>query len=352
MAPPPLTPPVPLFPPKPTVGLRKDMKLDDAVNAAVKAVVDAEPGKPAAKFSLTLIDLNGDRYGVFNDNQEHYAASAVKIAVMYAAYALFGMVKRYNDLRAPSSPKALFDGLRAEMNTPIEQSSVLIRGGVTAQYRLPSYEKVFAPGKMGSKLLIRFHPSFEGAMSDMIVLSKNERTAECIHGIGYSYLNGVLENGGFFKPADKKGVWLAGDYTGAWPYVRIPSDNDIDTAQGATSLTLAHLMAVIFLDNNLLGASHIEMNKLLKRAAFASWFLAKEVSNRLVDTQVTHAKIGVGPMKKKMGGHDVYSEATVLKGIERSGRYYVAAFTNVDYKPYAIDHVLAAIKDAVKRYEH
>jgi hypothetical protein len=30
----------------------------------------------------------------------------------------------------------------------------------------------------------------------------------------------------------------------------------------------------------------------------------------------------------------------------------VAAFTNVDYKPYAIDHVLAAIKDAVKRYEH
>jgi hypothetical protein len=30
----------------------------------------------------------------------------------------------------------------------------------------------------------------------------------------------------------------------------------------------------------------------------------------------------------------------------------VTAFTNVDYRPYAINHVLDVIKDAVKRYEH
>ena len=83
---------------------------------------------------------------------------------------------------------------------------------------------------------------------------------------------------------------------------------------------------------------------LVKRSAFAS-LLAKEVGDRLVDAQVTHAKIGVGSMKRSKGGHDIYSEATVLKGVEGSARIYVAAFTNVDdYLPYAIDHVLAAIK--------
>jgi hypothetical protein len=351
MAPPPPAPPVPLYPSAPTVVPTKNGKLNDAVNAAVNDLVAAMPGKPAAKFSLSLIDMSNNGYGVFNDDQEHYAASAVKIAAMYGAYALFGMVQRYNTLRSPDTPKALFDGLRRDMNGAIERSSSLIMGGVTGKYRVPNYEQVFETSTVGAKLMLRFHRNYAAAMDDMIVLSKNERTADCVHGVGYGYLNGALEKGGFFKSAGKKGVWLAGDYTGAWPYVRIPSDNDIDTAQGATSLSLAHLMAVMIWDDILGHGSHIEMTRRLKRAAFASWFMAKEVSNRLLDTQVLHAKIGVGPMKKTTGGHDVYSEATVLRGIEGSGRTYVTAFTNVDYRPYAIDHVLDVIKDAIKRYE-
>jgi hypothetical protein len=84
------------------------------------------------------------------------------------------------------------------------------------------------------------------------------RAAVCIQGLGYSYINGALEKGGFFKPVDKKGVWVGGDFV-AWPQVPIPCDNDVDTAQGTMSRAIAHLVAVIMVDHILPAESHAEM---------------------------------------------------------------------------------------------
>ncbi len=42
----------------------------------------------------------------------------------------------------------------------------------------------------------------------------------------------VVGSAGFFFPPAQDGLWLAGTFTGAFPPVRIPCINDVDTAQG------------------------------------------------------------------------------------------------------------------------
>lgn len=351
MPPPPPAPPVPLFPPAPTFTLTENTKLKNAIAAAVRAVVAAEPGNPAALFAVTLIDVGSKAVGGFNEDREHYAASIVKAGVMYAAHALLDMVGRYNTLRSPSSLGALFAGLRAEMDGAIASSSSLILGGTSkSDVRLPHYEDVFTASKVGTKLTVRFLPSYVKALDDMP--ESDARAAVCIHGLGYSYINGALEKAGFFKPADKKGVWVGGDFAG-WPQVRIPCDNDGDTAQGATSRAVAHLVAVMTLDRILPAQSHTDMTGWLERSAhgtYPSLFIREEVRNRLLATQVPHGKIGVGELGRDRKGPKVYSEASMLKGVGKLP--YVASFVNINYKQhYAIDHAIDVIKEAIRIYE-
>jgi hypothetical protein len=312
--------------------------------------VSAETHSPAAPFAVTLIDVSTNAVGGFNEDREHYAASIVKTGVIYAAHALLAMVTNYNALRSPSSPAALFAGLRSEMNPAIARSSSLILGGTSrSDIRLPNYEQVFAIGKVGAKLTVDFRRNYATALDDMP--ESDAQASVCIRGLGYSYINGALEKGGFFKPADKKGVWVGGDFAG-WPQVRIPCDNDGDTAQGATSRAIAHLVNVIMLDHVLPAHSHTAITGWLKRAAhgtYPSWFLRPEVSNRLLATQVPLGKIGVGELGRDRKGPKVYSEASMLKGVGKST--YFASFVNVDYKPYAIDHAIEVIKEAIRTYE-
>ena len=117
MPPPPPGPPVPLFPPAPTITLIDNNKLKNAVAAAVAAVVSAERDSPAAPFAVTLIDVSTNAVGGFNEDREYYAASIVKTGVIYAAHALLDMVRRYNALRSPS-------GLAREVGTVVAVSSV------------------------------------------------------------------------------------------------------------------------------------------------------------------------------------------------------------------------------------
>jgi hypothetical protein len=131
--------------------------------------------------------------------------------------------------------------------------------------------------------------------------------------------------------------------------VRIPCDNDGDTAQGATSRAIAHLMAVVLVDHVLPGESHAAISKWLRESAhgrYPSLFIRPEVRNRLRDDQVTHSKIGRGPLKK---GDLVFSEVALLTDVGK--RLYIASFLNVDYNPYAIDQVLEVIKHAIRIYE-
>src|SRR5262249_24030247 len=150
--------------------------------------------------------------------------------------------------------------------------------------------------------------------------------------------------------ASKKGVWLAGDFSGSH-VVTIPCDNDGDTKQGATSAAMARLGTAISLGTVLPAARHGEMLELLKKSSHgpaSSYFTRPAITNHLNGDKVTHGKIGLGPLKS---GQAVYSDLNVIADPLGSGGRFVACYTNVDYNPYAIDHVLWTFLEAVRVYQ-
>jgi hypothetical protein len=252
--PPPLVtagPPIDPFPRGSDITLVPDGKLN---NAVTRAVNDA-----SAKFAISVVDPVRNAVGGFNGDKEYYTGSLVKVGVLYAAYALLDMVKRYNTLRAPTSADALLKGLHADMDGAIVRSSPLVFSGTGPSQRSPSYESVFTISNLGGKLQINPRPLYKHHLERMIVNSDNHSAGQCIHGLGFSYLNGALEQGGFFNSSTKKGVWAAGDFRHGWAPVRIPCENlDIGTAQGATTDALARLMTVMVLGDVVEPQSHVE----------------------------------------------------------------------------------------------
>jgi hypothetical protein len=346
-------PPVSLFPRVPSTSLTRNKKLDDAVGKAVANLVKATPGNPPAAFGLTIVDLqNNNAMGGRNDDQEFYGASLLKLTVMYAGFALRDMVRRYNSLRNPKTPDALFKGLRADIDPKIESSSALILGGASHAYRVPNYEQVFNVTALGAdKVNVEFTHQYALDTFAMIVPGDNAAAASCIHGIGYGYLNGVLEQGGFFKSKEKKGLWLASDFL-TWPTVEIPCVNDVTTHQGCTTQECARLLAVILTDSVLPGDAHGLMTRLLKSAASGdepSWLTRQDTIRHLSTDQVTHGKIGKGPLKGKRG--NVFSEVCFVKSIALDSATYIVSYANIDFNPYTLGDIATVIRDAITTYE-
>ena len=186
----------------------------------------------------------------------------------------------------------------------------------------------------------------------MIVPSDNAEAGRCVRGVGYAYLNGLMLQHGFFDASNgkKKGIWLAGDFSGSH-VVTIPCDNDRETKQGTTSAMMARLGTVILLGTVLPATSHGEMIELLKKSSHgrdSSYFTRPTITNHLNGDQVTHGKIGLGPLKS---GRSVYSDLNAIANPLGGGGRFVTCFTNADYNPYAIDHVLWMLLETVRVYQ-
>ena len=354
-APPSPLPQIPLFPAAPTINLVSNAKLQGALDAAVKAVAIA--GKPPP-FGLTIVDLNSASVSSndfasagFNPNIEHYAASMLKAACLYAAHALRDLVQRFARARAPKDPHKLFQMLQAELDPKIAVCCPLVTGRAP-KVLLPRWVDVFTASGSGAAMSISFTPGYTTSLHEMIVPSNNGEAGRCIRGVGYAYLNGLMLKHGFFddSSSSKTGLWLAGDYSGS-DVVTIPCSNDKDTKQGATSNAMARLGTVILLGSVLPGASHGEMAALLKESSHgtdSSYFTRRSIANHLNGSQVTHGKIGLGLLKS---GQKVYSDLNAIADPRGGGGRFITCFTNIDYHPYAIDHVLWVFLETVRVYQ-
>lgn len=348
MAPPP-PPPVPLFPPAPALNLVNNGSLQKALNAAVTAVTVA--GKPPA-FGLTIVDLgtvspdlkNYASAGL-NENTEHYAASMMKAACLYAAYVLLDFVKRFNTARKPKSADELFQLLNKEADPQINVCCPMITGRA-ANVRLPRWRDVFAASGSPGALTVGFTTGYDHSLEKMIVPSDNNDAGRCIRGVGYAYLNGLMLKHGFFDdPSNpKKGIWLAGDYGGS-DVVTIPCDNDKDTKQGTTSSAMARLGLVFLLTSLQGGAEMLNRLKRSSRGPDSSYFTRPDVTNHLTNDQVFFGKIGYGPLKS---GIEVLSDLNMISGTSRN---FIVCYTNVDQVTYGIDHVLWTFLETARIYQ-
>ena len=349
----PAPPPIPLFPPAPTINLVSNTPLQNALNAACGSVTI---GGKRPNFGLTVVDLtSGSATGtdfasaIWNPNTEHYAASMLKVACLYAAHTLLDLAQRFARARAPKNPDALFQMLKSELNPLIDGCCPMVRGRAP-KVRLPDWTDVFTASGTGAGMSVRFTHGYATSLEQMTVPSNNAHAGRCIRGVGYAYLNGLMLRHGFFDDVSQLGVWLAGDYSGS-DVVTIPCDNDKDTKQGTTSEAMARLGTVILLGSVLPAASHGNMIELLKKSAHgsdSSYFSRSQITNNLTGDQVTHGKIGLGPLKSN---RNVYSDLNAISDPLGRGGRFVVCYTNVDYNPYAIDHVLWVFLTAIATYQ-
>jgi hypothetical protein len=349
----PAPPPIPLFPPAPPTNLVNNTRLQTALDAACASVTI---GGKRPNFSLTIVDLtsasatgNDFASAIWNPSTEHYAASMLKVACLYAAHTLLDLVQRFARARAPKTPALLFPMLRAELNPLIDVCCPMIRNRAP-QVRLPRWDDMFTASGTGAGMTVRFTHGYSHSLEQMIVPSDNAQAGRCVRGVGYAYLNGLMLRHGFFDDVSQLGVWLAGDFSGS-DVVTIPCVNDKDTKQGTTSEAMARLGTVILRGSVLPAASHGDMTELLKKSAHgsdSSYFSRNQITNNLTGDQVTHGKIGLGPLKSN---RSVYSDLNAIADPVGRGGRFVVCYTNVDYNPYAIDHVLWVFLTAMATYQ-
>jgi hypothetical protein len=351
----PSPPPVALFPPRPAdplVAAPKMQKgLDDAI-AAVEKARKLRPGTFPVRFTVAEITNATGSFpsAGYLETETDYIASEAKVSVMYAAYALRDMVRRFAAAKGAWTAGDLFVKLAREMNPSIVTAARNIaRSLLRDEHRVPSYQNVFATAQAGWNLRVSFSPAFDKALEQMIVPSNNVAAGTCVRGIGYGYLNGSLEAGGFFDPASG-GLWVAGDYQQGkkWPYVRIASRNDGLVAQAGTTRDMAKLVALIMTGRVLDPASCEEMRGRLARAVRVDtpWVARTGVFKT---GTITHNKLGLGPLKT---GKNVRSEVGVYQSPVAKGRRYVVAWQNlVDLWPIGFADVARIIKAAITEFE-
>lgn len=371
---PPVQPPVRLFPPAPFLSFVEFDKLKRAVATAASDLAGARGGT-SPTFRLAIIDLEGAaplKWGGHNADTMDFIASEAKVIALYGAFALRDMVRRLHDLRVLRAFKAnalhalglgepwaqrgtLFDQLRAEVDPVLLAQAHPMLRGVKQSEKLPRYADMFTATR-------DVRPDFTGSYTThlraMIVPSSNSGAMSCIHGVGYAYLNGAMQDLGLLK--GNTGPWLGGDFIGKYTYARVDSANDQGVAQAGTALGMAKLMAIIMRQAVMMEEDSFKHMATLMADAVRgpdTPFLARNPPDfnddrlRFPLDKITHIKLGLADLKARNGGFSVGSEVMRLKGLLKPNREYAVAYQNLDWRVFGSADVAFVIRRALDIYE-
>ena len=129
---------------------------------------------------------------------------------MAALYAAFELLRSVNNLAADfvvTTPGALFAQLHAEFDG-IDAAVPLISSapGIMRAMTLPKYEQIFSVIALTTGgVAATFSGTFQANLRQMIINSNNNAAAACITALGYSWINGALQAGGFFSRQGRQG---------------------------------------------------------------------------------------------------------------------------------------------------
>jgi hypothetical protein len=353
------------------------VKLQKALNDALTAVASAQSqvlkdprtGKEKDVFPIpfTIADISSGTppfpSASYNGAEVDFIASEAKVAAMYAAFELRDLVRRFraapgvtdadvfDKLKKFADPQIIAEGPELKKGEDISGSTVAI----TDTHRKPHYDKVFALDPLNTtNARVDFTGDYINALEDMIIKSNDEAAATVIHGIGYSYLNGIVQARGFsgdlFNPT--QGIWLAADYVGKYPKVRgALSVNDGPAGIAGTTDKMARLVAMISIKKFAsIDPGDIMRNDLLHQAAISPdalrpWISFGDVHDPAQDTDaipqltVELNKLGVARLGRREEGPNVFSEVSVINGVPLgtglTSRRFVVAWQNLSEKsPY------------------
>lgn len=357
------------FPGRFPATLTTDPQLESAFTAAL-AQVAADPTFAGLGdvhdlvIAIVALNADGTRPHVGQHLREmHYSGSMAKVAAAYAAFQLRDAVNELGAKIRPADEDDFFRQVAATFDPQFLRAARLIgnsvglisENGVDEDLRLPKYKRIFIASENAGQYSVDFRidstnpdGNFLGFLKDMIIDSDNIAAGRTIRTLGYSCINGILAEGGFFDPATKEGIWLAGDYVHA-PVVRIPSVNDGLVKQVTTVLQMARLWTLLhdgklFKDVGAPIPGSVELLGMLAKAVKGNE--APSLLERILPNpptfHVTQSKIGFGTLKDAGGisstcnpdanGHTrrcVTAEAAIVEQAATPASKYVVVVQNV-----------------------
>jgi hypothetical protein len=375
---PPPAPRVPLFPTAVMPVLTADSKLQAALANAVAAVETRHRltrGSFPIPFAIAEVtDSRPFAFAGHRENEIDYIASEAKVQVMFAAYALRDLARRFATARGITTPADLFTQLASDV-TPLVRSTVpriASATNITDRHRDPSYTAaLIATANAAGPVSVEFTPTFRSDLDLMIVVSDNSAAGRCVRAVGYAYLNGVLQACGLFDATNDRGLWEAADFHGGdppftatrWPSVRVPVANDRNVGQAGTTRSMVELVSLIAAKLIIDSAACDEMLGHLHRAAVPPTQVDRVFAREpgiLRRDAITHNKIGIGPLNAGPdAGRSVFSEVSILDSPVAAGRRYVVAWQNfVDrdgaaahHRPRAFIDEATIIRDTITEFE-
>ncbi|KQW89185.1 hypothetical protein ASC94_22315 [Massilia sp. Root418] len=214
----------------------------DRGNVAMNAAFAPVAGSTSNHLCAALADVTGAPasapFAGLHDDEMVYAASLLKVGVMYAAFALRARVQAFADAAKANGITAapeLFSLIKRAWTPKLKatfpaRSATSFKNG--QDVTIPQFAKLFtlsaagkiefaaattaisdadldAAGEFGAPVG-RFHEW----MRLMMRWSNNAAASRCVLALGYFYINGLFAKAGFFDAATGKGLWISGDYTG------------------------------------------------------------------------------------------------------------------------------------------
>jgi hypothetical protein len=300
--------------------------LEKYVNAFAAALVPATPPPlpPNVKsthvaFSLWPLLTNGPSpyyAGVF-DQENHFSASTVKAAALFAAGQFLAEAKATaaNFSTAGLFVPAFNSQLQAEINANADQRILSAQIGLQ-----PQTSTILDLTGFPNIAFIQGFNKFNDNLTRMITESSDPGASFCIKALGYGYISAALRQEVFFDPntGTGTGIWLAADYMKTLTPVRIPCENDHPDAEITTTRQMCRLFALIRL--NWLPDNDPDTNALMQAllGQAGTWLEFGQHISNVADITVhprfskVHAKVGFAGLGDNETPN-VYSEGLIIK---------------------------------------
>lgn len=299
----------------------------NTLSGASKASIDQVP------IIVVKLTSNGEMdFAGIKEGEMFFSGSLLKVSLLYASFALVARINEVAPDISATSTRDFFVKLEQELGAQIADAVPQVSSGVWQ--RVKWSEALSAAKDASDQFSVTMSTRHEQDLKSILANQRqNDGARECMHRLGFSFVNGALDAAGFFGVVSETGIWMATDYvidnppgTGNWPSFNIPVSTNGTSSAAMTVLTMAHLLTKIHREELVDQTSSQAMRGIFGTGGAWLTTLPAATQNAFSFTS-TGAKVGHSASGSAKVG-SVMSEAAFLDR-KSDGAQFVAVWQNV-----------------------
>lgn len=167
--------------------------------------------KPISIFIVVKLTPSGNMdYAGVRETDMYFSGSLLKVALLYASFELVARVNKLAPLITAGSVRDFFVKVNQDFEPKIANAVPKITPG---PWRKVQFDKaLMATTDASGTFRVTMSPRHDQDLRS-IFLDQNQNVGaqECMHRLGFSYVNGALEAAGFLGLVAQTGIWMATD---------------------------------------------------------------------------------------------------------------------------------------------